>query len=135
MALTGVLPGVEGGVYTYLVGGGMSVITGLHYISTTWFGMLHYMAGNDYRVGKRQVSLVVDEALWWAVKGVAAVQGVSVTRLVTGLLEDAVMEPLVEPQQNPTGYRNVPDWATALPLERVRSEVVVVEGDPLEEIA
>lgn len=122
----------------------------LHYMSTTCVCMLHYMPKNDYRSGRRQVSLVVDEALWWAVKAVAAERGVSVTRLVTGLLEDAVCEPVSEPQQTPTGYRNVPDWAQNLPLQRVRSEAVASVGldrggdgqtvslygpDPLEEIA
>ena len=97
--------------------------------------MLHYMAGNDYRRGRRQVSLVVDEGLWWAVKAAAAERGVSVTRLVTGLLEDAVSEPVTEQQQNPTGYRNTPNWAQNLPLQRVRMEPVVVGADPLEEIA
>lgn len=62
----------------------------LHYISTTCFGMLHYMAGNDYRRGRRQVSFVVDEGLWVAVKGVAAVRGWSVTRLITEVLEREV---------------------------------------------
>lgn len=48
------------------------------------------MAGNDYRSGRRQVSFVVDESLWAAVKGVAAGRGWSVTRLVTELLEREV---------------------------------------------
>lgn len=52
--------------------------------------MLHYMAGNDYRRGRRQVSFVVDEGLWVAVKGVAAASGWSVTRFVTELLEREV---------------------------------------------
>lgn len=54
--------------------------------------MLHYMAGNDYRRGRRQVSFVVDEGLWVAVKGVAAARGWSVTRLVTDLLEREVCD-------------------------------------------
>lgn len=54
--------------------------------------MLHYMAGNDYRRGRRQVSFVVDEGLWVAVKGVAAGRGWSVTRLVTELLEREVCD-------------------------------------------
>ena len=62
----------------------------LHYISTTYFGMLHYMAGNDYRRDKKQVSFVVDEGLWVAVKGAAAACGWSVTRFVTELLEREV---------------------------------------------
>lgn len=48
------------------------------------------MAGNDYRVDKRQVSFVVDSSLWAAVKGSAAARGWSVTRLVTELLEKEV---------------------------------------------
>lgn len=62
----------------------------LHYISTTCFGMLHYMPCNDYRRDKRQVSFVVDEALWVAVKGAAAACGWSVTRFVTEILEREV---------------------------------------------
>lgn len=62
----------------------------LHYISTTCFGMLHYMPRNDYRRDKKQVSFVVDEALWAAVKGAAAASGWSVTRFVTELLEREV---------------------------------------------
>lgn len=58
--------------------------------STTCSTTLHYMAGNDYRSGRRQVSFVVDESLWAAVKGVAAGRGWSVTRLVTELLEKEV---------------------------------------------
>lgn len=52
--------------------------------------MLHYMAGNDYRRGRRQVSFVVDEGLWVAVKVRAGLEGVSVTRFVSGLLEEVV---------------------------------------------
>lgn len=48
------------------------------------------MAGNDYRSGRRQVSFVVDESLWAAVKGCAAVRGWSVTKLITELLEREV---------------------------------------------
>lgn len=48
------------------------------------------MAGNDYRVDKRQVSFVVDSALWGAAKGVAVARGWSVTRLITELLEREV---------------------------------------------
>ena len=62
----------------------------LHYISTTCFGMLHYMARNDYRRDKKQVSFVVDEGLWAAVKGCAVARGWSVTRFVTEVLEREV---------------------------------------------
>ena len=52
--------------------------------------MLHYMPKNDYRRGRRQVSFVVDEGLWGAVKGAAASRGWSVTRFVTEVLEREV---------------------------------------------
>lgn len=85
----------------------------LHYISTTClhyiFATLHYMSGNDYRNGKRQVSLVVDVALWAAVKGEAAAKGVSVTALVTGLLEQAVTMTRVEGEQPGTPLFEL-DW-------------------------
>lgn len=62
--------------------------------------MLHYMSGNDYRRGRRQVSFVVDEGLWLAVKAAAAGGGVSVTAFVTDLLENAVgTAPTVGEQQ------------------------------------
>ena len=48
------------------------------------------MTGNDYRADKRQVSFVVDSALWSAAKGVAVARGWSVTRLLTELLEKEV---------------------------------------------
>ena len=62
----------------------------LHYMLHYIFAMLHYMSGNDYRVGRKQVSFVVDEALWVAVKGTAAASGVSVTRWLTDVLEREV---------------------------------------------
>ena len=51
--------------------------------------MLHYMK-NRYREGRRQVSLVVDEGLWLSVKAAAFTRRVSVTELVTVLLEKEV---------------------------------------------
>ena len=63
----------------------MNCLPPLH-VSTT----LHYMAGNDYRADRRQVSFVVDSALWGAAKGSAAARGWSVTRLITELLEKEV---------------------------------------------
>lgn len=92
------------------------------------------MAKNDYRVGRRQVSFVVDEGLWCAVKAAAVAGGVSVTGFVTGVLEDAVV---VERSVERVG----PDWGAILaagsrgkvvyPVDVVDVRVV----DPLEEIA
>jgi hypothetical protein len=54
--------------------------------------MLHYIVcvRNKYRVGRKQVSFVVDVGLWLRVKDVAAARGVSVTRLVTGFIEEGL---------------------------------------------
>jgi len=89
------------------------------------------VAGNDYRVGRRQVSFVVDEGLWGAVKAAAALRGLSVTAFVTGLLEDAVVveAPVVQGQ---------PDWESIMAAGRAAKvvyKVDTVEADPLEEIA
>ena len=123
--------GVDRGIYalskfvSWLVRGCLHYM--LHYISTTCSGSVHYMAGNDYRRGRRQVSMVVDDALWLAVKANAAAKGVSVTRFVTDLLETAV-------QPEPA----VPDWDAIL---RPKQHPVVepdsrgVGADPLLEIA
>ena len=101
---------------------------------------------NQYRVGRRQVSFVVDEDLWVAVKCVAADAGVSVTGFVTGLLLSATSEvqqgsasPVVE---EPVEYKRR-DFdeillaaraakALARPGGSVKFERVV---DPIEEIA
>lgn len=105
------------------------------------------MPGNDYRRGKRQVSLVVDEGLWWAVKAVAGHRGVSVTSLVTGLLEDLVDDEQQAEQDAPGGSVRpaTPDWAAILgagrearvsvALDRDRERTVSLAADPLEEIA
>lgn len=45
---------------------------------------------NDYRRDRRQVSLVVDNELWFLVKRSAAAEGLSVTAWVTALLEEGV---------------------------------------------
>ena len=89
------------------------------------------MAKNDYRVGRRQVSFVVDEGLWGLVRAAAAGRGVSVTGFVTGLLEDAVV---VEP----VGERVGPDWDSILAAGKRGKVVYPVDVrvvDPLEEIA
>lgn len=97
---------------------------------------------NDYRAGRRQVSFVVDEALWVAVKGLAAARGMSVTRFVTELLEAEVM-PDVQPDipASPVAAPTptTPDWDSI--MERGRASRVVVvsdtvsDVDPLVEIA
>ena len=109
--------------------------------------MLHYMAGNDYRRGRRQVSVVVDEGLWWAVKAVAGKRGISVTGLVTGLLEDLVDDEQQAVTSTPEGSVRsaTPDWAAILgagrearvsvALDRDRERTVSLAADPLEEIA
>lgn len=97
---------------------------------------------NDYRQGRRQVSFVVDEALWAAVKGLAAARGVSVTRFVTELLEAQVM-PDVQPNTSPStlapATSTTPDWESIMERGRASRVVVVSDtvsgGDPLEEIA
>ena len=105
--------------------------------------MVICVAKNDYRSGRRQVSFVVDEVLWLQVKAVAAAQGVSVTRLVTGLLEEAV--------DGDVGYRSDDHGPVAQARDFVRSlsggdrggdpvSSAVGRGtlesrDPLEEIA
>ena len=98
--------------------------------STTWvYGV--GVAKNDYRVGRRQVSFVVDEGLWGAVKAAAVAGGVSVTAFVTGLLEDAVV---VERSVGGVG----PDWDAIMAAGRevkVVYSVDTVVVDPLEEIA
>lgn len=94
-----------GGVHPRYIGGGLiCVICGVVFVcalhvlcgsttcSTTCSGMLHYMARNDYRRGRRQVSFVVDESLWAAVKGAAALRCWSVTRFVTEILEREVSD-------------------------------------------
>lgn len=130
----------------------------LHYISTTWVCMLHYMPKNDYRSGKRQVSMVVDEGLWWAVKAIAGQRGVSVTALVTELLQDLVSDVQPVSAASPTvpAARTAPDWdsimerglvareaVASVGLDRDRERTVslygvsdtVSDGDPLGEIA
>lgn len=54
--------------------------------------MVHYIncVKNGYRVGRKQVSFVVDVGLWLRVKQVAAARGVSVTRLVTDFIEEGL---------------------------------------------
>lgn len=113
----------------------------LHYISTTCSGSLHYMR-NDYRAGRRQVSFVVDEALWGATKGLAAARGMSVTAFVTGLLEAEVM-PDVQPDTPASPLApatpTTPDWDSIMERGRASRVVVVSDtvsgSDPLEEIA
>ena len=135
----------------------------LHYISTTClhyiFATLHYMSGNDYRNGKRQVSMVLDVALWAAVKGEAAAKRVSVTAFVTDLLEQAVhITPGVDEQQGtplfeldwdalidkgresrstPKGHLSLYDEARAsVLLDRSGDgQTISLAADPLEEIA
>lgn len=90
------------------------------------------MAGNDYRAGRAVLHCVVDEGLYGAVKGLAAVRGVSVTRLVTDALEG-----LVGPRDT------VPSWAAAVLSKpapvTTTGDVSTVSSllvrDPLEEIA
>ena len=86
----GVHPRYIGGCLICVIGG--VVFGGSTTCSTTCSGMLHYMARNDYRRGRRQVSFVVDESLWAAVKGAAAVRCWSVTRFVTEILEREVSD-------------------------------------------
>ena len=97
---------------------------------------------NDYRAGRRQVSFVVDEALWVAVKGLAAARGMSVTRFVTELLEAEVMpdeQPDIPASPVAAPTHTTPDWESI--MERGRASRVVVvsdtvsDVDPLVEIA
>ena len=59
-------------------------------ISTTCSGMLHNMAGNDYRKNRAVLHCVVDRWLLEAVKSRASGQGVSLTRCVVEILEEVV---------------------------------------------
>ena len=98
-------------------------------------GSLHYMR-NDYRVGKRQVSFVCPEWLWLAVKEQAAVRGCSVSDLVRDALASEVA---VEPREQQQATGHTPAWAEQALQSKYQAaragEGVVVEADPLEEIA
>lgn len=100
------------------------------------------MAGNDYRNGKSVLHVVVDDGLYGVVKELAVARGVSITRLVTELLEDACMTDPQPVQALPpvsAAPQAVPDWDSIMERGRAARVVVVsdtvLESDPLEEIA
>ena len=119
--------------------------------STTCFVMLHYMAGNDYRVGRRQVSFVVDEGLWGVVRVCASVRGMSMTQWLTEVLEretgfgvDVVESEkmvMVEPGGELRSFRSGGmDWNEVLERGRAAKALALPLSlppvvDPLEEIA
>jgi hypothetical protein len=89
------------------------------------------VAKNDYRVGRRQVSFVVDEGLWGAVRDAARVRGCSMSDVVRdALLSEVVVEaPML---------RGQPDWESIMAAGRAAKVVYPVDVrvvDPLEEIA
>ena len=101
--------------------------------------MLHYMPGNDYRRGKRQVSFVVDESLWLAVRAAAVRRGTSMTSVIRdALLSETAGEQQEQPDTSPAP---TPDWSSILRAgalakggDRVVYDVAS-QTDPLEEIA
>lgn len=98
------------------------------------------MPRNDYRAGKAVLHCVVDGELMGLVRGSAAARGVSITRLVTEVLEAALLS---EPQPNEASTpapqtKALPDWDSILDRGRrgrVVSDTVSEVCDPLEEIA
>ena len=115
--------------------------------STTWSGMLHYMAGNDYRSGRRQVSLVVDEGLWLAVRESARLRGCSVSALVRDALASEIAGDVVEVEPVRSGRDVLAGIVAAGLVREGRASVALdrdetytvgvysVDSDPLEGIA
>jgi hypothetical protein len=118
--------------------------------------MLHYMASNDYRVAKKQLSVVLDVDLIVAVKCAAVDGGVSVAEFVRGVLSAAVGVEGVGSGGDGFGVVSVggvngvevsgvrPDWDAILAAGRaskvvgwrhVPSQSDLAELDPIEEIA
>lgn len=105
--------------------------------------MLHYMSGNDYRRGKRQVSFVVDVEVMDILRAKAARHGMSMTGYLTDLILkdlDREPQPTFPPPVAPTAHGT--DWDAIIARGLASRERVGVsvcdaasQGDPLEEIA
>lgn len=102
---------------------------------------------NDYRAGRAVLHCVIGDELMAVVRGSAAARGVSITRLVSGILEDALMrEPQPEQASTPVPVtQKGPDWDSIMDRgrrARVGSDTVsetvgsvMSAVDPLEDIA